>query len=244
MALGTPSRHLEAVDSTMTEAARWGADGAPHGAVVTAQAQRHGRGRHGRVWQSEPSQNLLFTVVLRPDLEADRLGLIPLAAGLAVAEAVAAFGVTASLKWPNDVRVNGQKLAGVLAESSRSASGAVVLLGVGLNVTQTSFPDLEGATSLRMITGRHLAPLSVLDPILDRLTIHLDALSSGPSDVTSAVDQRLERPESPVEVRDPATGDVSTRGRILGLAPDGGLRLDTDTGERVVYAGEVTLSRS
>lgn len=244
MTLGTPARDLEVVDSTMSEAARWAAEGAPHGAVVTAQVQHRGRGRHGRAWQSPPSESLLFTVVLRPTLEADRMGLIPLAAGLAVAEAVYAFGVTATLKWPNDVRVGGRKLAGVLAESSRSEEGAVVLLGVGVNVAQTSFPsDLEGAaTSLRLVTGRPIDPRAVLAPILERLSVHLDALASTPSLVLEAVDHRLERPSDLIVVRDPMTGQPTTQGRVLGLAPDGGLRLATLEGERVAYAGEVTLA--
>ena len=248
MALGTPARHLEVVDSTMAEAARWAADGAPHGAVVTARAQSRGRGRHGRTWHGGRSESLLMTVVLRPDLEAGRLGLVPLAAGLAVAEAVQAFGVRASVKWPNDVRVGGRKLAGVLAESSRTPGGALVLLGVGLNVAQESFDRaapalrLEGATSLRMVTGRHVEPRDVLGPVLERLSVHLGALSSRPSDVLEAVDARLERPKAPVAVRDPATGRTTSRGRIVGLAPDGGLRLETTDGERVAYAGEVTLA--
>ena len=87
-ALGTPIRHLASVASTMDEAARWAAEGAPDGAVVVAERQHGGRGRHGRVWASAPGQSLLLTVVLRPSLPAERIGLIPLAAGLAVAERV------------------------------------------------------------------------------------------------------------------------------------------------------------
>lgn len=228
----------------MTEAARWAAEGAPHGALVSAEAQHRGRGRHGRRWQSAPGESLLLTLVLRPDLEARRLGLVPLAAGLAVAEALDAFGVRAALKWPNDVRVGGRKLAGVLAESSKPRGEALVLLGIGVNVAQTSFPDdlEDAATSIRLVTGRPVAADSVLDSVLERLSAHLGSLSTAPARVLEAVEQRLERTKQPVDLRDPMTGRRIERGRIVGVAADGGLRLDTADGERVAYAGEVTLA--
>ncbi len=243
-ALGTPARHLASVGSTMDEAAAWAADGAPHGALVVAEHQRGGRGRHGRVWDAPLGQSLLFTVVLRPDLPPDRVGLVPLAAGLAVAEAAEAFGIPAEVKWPNDVRVGGRKLAGVLAETTWSRDRACVLLGVGLNVAQDAFPPpLDAtATSLRLETGQPVPRLAPLRPLLDRLGALLGLAEAAPVALVAAVESRLEGIDGAVEVRDPASGALVAAGRVLGLSPSGALRLLTAGGERAVYAGEVTLS--
>ncbi|HEX8299137.1 MAG TPA: biotin--[acetyl-CoA-carboxylase] ligase, partial [Rubricoccaceae bacterium] len=119
--LGHPARHLATVGSTMTEAAAW--TDAPHGALVVAETQSAGRGRHGRVWQDAPGMCLMLSVVLRPQLAPERFGLVSLAAGLALAETAESFGAPAFVKWPNDVLATGPdgrlaKLAGVLAEAS------------------------------------------------------------------------------------------------------------------------------
>ena len=226
----------------MTEAAAWARAGAPHGAVVTAREQTAGRGRHGRAWHAGPGESLLASVVLRPDLGPDRLGLVPLAAGLAVAEALARFGVEARIKWPNDVRVGGRKLAGVLAESHWEAGRAVVVLGVGLNVAQVAFPGLDApAVSLRQITGREVDPLAPLAPILDGLDRWLEVAARDPDTLVAAVEARLDGLGDDVSVHDPGSGRLVARGRALGLAASGALRLATDGGVAEVAAGEVTL---
>ncbi len=242
-ALGTPARHLASVGSTMDEAAGWAADGAPHGAVVVAEHQTGGRGRHGRDWVAPPGQSLLFTVVLR-GLSADRVGLVPLAAGLAVAQASEAFGVRARVKWPNDVHVDGRKLAGVLAETRWTPGRPCVLLGVGLNVGQDAFPPPldRTATSLRLATGQPTDRLAPLGPTLDRLTAALALAETEPAALVAAVEARLEHVGQAVTVRDPGTGRVVARGAVLGLAPSGALRLGTEVGTVEVVAGEVTLA--
>lgn len=142
---------LASVDSTQAAARREADRGAPHGTVVVAEEQTAGRGRLDRRWHSPPGENLLFTVVLRPDVPVREAPLLTLgaAAGLALA-----FDVR--VKWPNDlVDEAGRKLAGLLAELETTASGVdYVLLGVGLNVNQRAFPpELPNATSLALRTG-------------------------------------------------------------------------------------------
>lgn len=228
----------------MDEAAAWAADGAPHGAVVTAEAQRAGRGRHGRAWTGEPGESLLCTIVLRPTLPPSRLGLVPLAAGLAIADAARAFGVEAALKWPNDVRVDARKLAGVLADASWHRQRPLILLGIGMNVGQARFPEhlADTAVSLRQVTGRSVETFAVLEAVLSHLEAALDMAASTPSRMVASVEKRLEGLGERIDVRDPVTGRVSVSGHVLGLATDGALRLATDAGERHVHAGEVTLA--
>ena len=238
--LGEPARHLGTVGSTMTEAARWAREGAPHGALVTAERQTAGRGRHGRRW-TDDGRSLLLTLVLRPGLHPDRLGLVPLAAGLAVAETAEALGVSARLKWPNDVRVSGRKLAGVLAESTHGAS-TTVLLGVGLNVGQMGFPEDLRATSLALEAGRPIDRREPLDRLLDRLGHRLDQTEADGAGLLAEVEARMEALGESVTVRDPASGRVLAEGTIRGLEPDGALCVLTATGPRAVHAGEVTLA--
>ncbi len=240
--LGTPRRRLAETASTMAEARRWAARGAPHGALVVADHQTDGRGRHGRAWLAAPGESLLCTLVLRPRLDPARLGWVALAAGLAVAESLDAHGVRAHVKWPNDVRVGGRKVAGVLAESVHHPAGVVLLLGIGLNVRQAGFPDALQATSVRLETGRDLDPQTLLPALLDALSARLGHVAEAPDALRRAVAERLETATGAVSVSDPATSEVIARGEMLGLAADGALRLRTPHGERSVYAGEVTLS--
>jgi BirA family biotin operon repressor/biotin-[acetyl-CoA-carboxylase] ligase len=122
--LGTPRVHHRRTDSTNARARELAGAGAPHGTLVTAGEQTAGRGRQGRTWTAPPGRALLMSLVLR-----DWPRLLPLAAALAVAETA---GESAQIKWPNDVTLDGRKVAGILAEG-RTQEGWMVL-GIGLNV--------------------------------------------------------------------------------------------------------------
>jgi BirA family transcriptional regulator, biotin operon repressor / biotin---[acetyl-CoA-carboxylase] ligase len=123
-ALGRPRLHLRETTSTNDRARALAAAGAPHGTVVTAAAQTAGRGREGRAWSAPPGRALLMSIVLR-----DPGRMLPLAAAVAVAETAAP---EAAIKWPNDVLLDGRKVAGILAEARPQDGWAV--LGIGLNV--------------------------------------------------------------------------------------------------------------
>jgi BirA family biotin operon repressor/biotin-[acetyl-CoA-carboxylase] ligase len=124
-------------------------DGLAQGAVLVAEAQSAGRGRMGRQWVSQPGAALTFSVLLRPAaVPPGNRGWLPLLAGVAVAWAVRAqTGIVPSLKWPNDVQVNGAKLAGILAEQA----GDAIVVGIGMNVSsgRDELPA-AGATSLAL----------------------------------------------------------------------------------------------
>ena len=162
---------LGRVDSTQTVAFALAADGAADRTVVVAQAQTAGRGRRGRLWLDEPGASLLTSIILRPRLPPARLPTLSLAAGVAVVEALERVtGLKPRLKWPNDVLVDGRKLAGILLESRISPSPLVVL-GIGVNLAQRVFPaDLaERATSVRLATGRRVDADALLTALLESL---------------------------------------------------------------------------
>jgi BirA family transcriptional regulator, biotin operon repressor / biotin---[acetyl-CoA-carboxylase] ligase len=136
------------VPSTGSTNADLAAAGGPEGQVLAAEEQTAGRGRMGRSWVSQPGAALTFSVLLRPDpVPAERRGWLPLLAGVAVARAVRAVsGLPATLKWPNDVLITGNKLAGILAE--QTSNGAVVI-GIGINVATQADALPSGAGGLR-----------------------------------------------------------------------------------------------
>ncbi len=151
---------VERIGSTNAALVARAAEEAPEGTVLVAEHQEAGRGRLDRVWTSPPRAGLTVSVLLRPDVPAARRGWLPLLAGVALAEAVAAVpGCRTALKWPNDLlAADGSKLAGILAEAT---SGAVVV-GVGLNVSTRPGELPPGASSLAMEVGRTVDRAPVL----------------------------------------------------------------------------------
>jgi BirA family biotin operon repressor/biotin-[acetyl-CoA-carboxylase] ligase len=246
---GHEMRGFEEVGSTNTEAAGWAREGAADGSVVITEYQSEGRGRHGRTWNAQKGQNLMFSAVLRPTLDADRLGLLTVAASVAVAEAVDDFVSPhrTTLKWPNDVLLEGRKTCGMLLESSITDGQAaeVVVLGVGLNVNQTDFPDAlaDTATSLRLTTGRPVPRASLFARVLQRLETRYDAVQSGNDEaVRSAFHDRLASLHEHATFRVPGT-DQKIAGTVQGITETGALRLHTPDGPETVHAGDVTTQR-
>ena len=144
------------VGSTNDVAAALADRGEPEGTVVVADAQSAGRGRHGRAWASPPGAGLYLSAVTRPAAHA--VGLLTIAAGVAIAEGIqAATGLQPQLKWPNDIYMDGRKLAGILAEAGTSSAGVqYVILGCGINLMPAAYPpDVAArATSIESELGR------------------------------------------------------------------------------------------
>lgn len=139
MSFGAPHRHFRQVGSTNTVARELAAAGAPHGTVVTAAEQTAGRGRQGRTWTAPPDSALLYSAVVRP--LGERHSVLPLAVAVAVCETAEVLrpGIECQVKWPNDIHLEGRKLAGILIEARPQDGWAV--LGVGLNLSVAEFPE-------------------------------------------------------------------------------------------------------
>lgn len=242
-----PIERLEVVPSTndlLKEKAR---AGAPEWSAVVADRQTAGRGRAGHRWVS-PAGNLFLSVLVRPAHPAAQVAVLPLAAGLATAEAAAEFSVDARLKWPNDVVVVGRKLAGILVEGLSGAVGIeAAMIGIGVNVglDPASLPDdlRDRVTSLAAQTGRPVAVADVAAAVLARLRVWYDLLArEGAPRVLAAWRERsVSWWGRPVEV---LSGGSVLRGIVQGLDERGALLLDLEDGSRVaVVSGEVSELR-
>ncbi len=243
--IGRDIRYFETLPSTNTTARELAASGVAEGAVVIAEGQTAGRGRLGRSWVSPPFRNLYLTLVLRPPLPPGQAPLLALVAGLATAEALATFGIDARLKWPNDVLVEGRKVAGLLAEMDSDGDRlAAVLLGIGVNVNLAidEFPEelRDKAGSLAAAVGQDVSRATVAERLLSSFERRYDRfLSDGFAALREDWNRLSCLGARRVEILD---GDRRVVGTVLGMADDGSLEIRGDDGniQRIV-AGEVTV---
>jgi BirA family biotin operon repressor/biotin-[acetyl-CoA-carboxylase] ligase len=247
--LGCHLLYYGQVDSTMDVAWRLADGGFSEGAAVVAKEQTKGRGRFNRAWVGRAGGSLYLSVLVRPDQA--RASLLSVIASLAVAQAVQRLTkARCTIKWPNDVRIDGKKVCGILVETRADASRAITeaegstitaVVGMGLNLDMdfSGDPDLfETATSLRTATGRRIEVERAADAVLDEMNALYDQALSG-ADLVALWREMLDTLGQQVTVR-------WTGGEELGLAEevaaDGGLVLRRTDGTRVVLqAGEVTL---
>jgi BirA family biotin operon repressor/biotin-[acetyl-CoA-carboxylase] ligase len=214
VSLGRPRLHHREIDSTNRRARELATAGAPHGTLVTAGVQTAGRGRQGRRWDAQEGDALLCSLIVREPDE-----LLSLRAGLAVADVA---GEAARVKWPNDVLLDGAKVAGVLVEGRPHEGWAVV--GIGVNVSAA--PPGLGATAL----GRDDVE-AVLAELLAALESRLAQPAAAALEALRARDALLGAP-----VRwDGGTGVAE------GIDATGGLLVRTERGVTVLSAGEVHL---
>jgi BirA family transcriptional regulator, biotin operon repressor / biotin---[acetyl-CoA-carboxylase] ligase len=145
--VNAPVRFDEVTGSTQVTARAMATEGAPQWTLVAAAHQMEGRGRLGRAWEDEPGA-LLFSLVLRPELHADRGGLLTLLAGWAMALACRDLGADVGCKWPNDLYLDERKVGGIIGEAGLEGDAlAYVVLGVGVNVDRAP-PHVAGAGAL------------------------------------------------------------------------------------------------
>jgi BirA family biotin operon repressor/biotin-[acetyl-CoA-carboxylase] ligase len=202
----------------------------PDGTVVAARQQDAGRGRRGRAWQSAPGRDLAFSLLLRPNCPPGQLPSLPLLASLTVCEALECHGVAPRVKWPNDVRVDGCKIAGILVEAMPSARGAVIV-GIGVNVN-SSAEDLSAvgqpATSLSVLLGGTYAVEDLLGNVLASITTRYSAWQRGGfSVIREEWTARAEALGQRVLVSD---GNRATEGIAVGYGDRGELLLRTPDG--------------
>ncbi|MHB1088457.1 MAG: biotin--[acetyl-CoA-carboxylase] ligase [Acidimicrobiales bacterium] len=170
--------HFQEVDSTNSWLAREAKNGAPEGTVAYADFQSAGRGRLDRRWVSPPGASLLCSILLRAPLDADELYLAVAAIALSARAAVVRLsGVRPALKWPNDLLVGEEKLAGLLGEVVLSEGGLAIVVGIGINLTDAG-PDHVRATSVLDASGVTITPRALLDILLEEVEFRRELLET------------------------------------------------------------------
>ena len=205
------------------------------GTVVIAEAQTQGKGRAGRTWHS-PQGGLYMTAILEPTRNT---GLIPLMAGVAVAETIKyELGLEALLKWPNDILIDCKKLGGVLVESAWSRGKAKnILLGVGINVNNRLPPELPEATSLSSEFSENVSLDQFTNALLEGLSQRIKLLEKKSEDLIQAWRSMASTLSKPVEVIFDS-GD-SVRGIAVDLDGEGALLVKTALGVKRIVSGSI-----
>jgi BirA family biotin operon repressor/biotin-[acetyl-CoA-carboxylase] ligase len=239
--LGAETIRLEKIDSTSEELWRRTAAGAAHGTVLSARTQSDGRGRQGRLWDSGTG-NLLVSWLLRFSATPNELSALSIVEALAITRTLDRYAPgRIQLKWPNDILLDGRKLGGLLLEA-RQERGLCVVSGLGLNLRSPAagWGDLGSSAIGFDEAGVILRADVILDQILAAMEIEIDRfVREGPGPAFTDWSKWSALDGDEIEWDDDGR---DRRGRVLGLATDGGLRLTAENGEEcILRSGEVHL---
>ena len=231
-------------DSTNVQARRLAEDGALEGTVVVSDRQSAGRGRLGRRWESPFGVNLYCSIILRPDIPVQQAPQLTFLSAVAVAETLNKLcDLSAEVKWPNDILVNGAKISGLLNEMSAETEQIhFVILGIGINLNMTAdqFPDDLNypATSALLETGKIVDRLKFLRTFLQCLDgYYSEFLQEGFAPIRRRWESLCDMMNLQVDVDQ---GSGTLRGKVVGLDPEGALRLQLDDGQvKRILAGDV-----
>ena len=238
--------YFRETDSTNVRAKYLAGDDAPEGTVVVAEKQTQGRGRKGRFWFSPPGEGIYTSIILRPPISPNEAPKLTLMASVAVAEALLSLtSLKINIKWPNDILINGRKVAGILTEISTDMDRIdYVVIGVGVNVNtprQGLHPDIrQTATSILMETGKPFPRIALLRAYLEWLEIYYETFK------TKGFDPVMNRWKNFADIIGRRISvDLMDRvrmGEVLDIDKDGFLILRDSEGtiERII-SGDVTL---
>lgn len=236
---------FDRIDSTSTWARalieRAGPNAALHGTLIVANEQTAGRGRFNRLWSAPAGKALLFSIIVMPEPgDLDFPSRLSIAAPVAVCDAISRVaGVAAGLKYPNDILIDGRKVAGVLIEQGQQAGAPICILGIGINCNQNlnELPPIVRipATSIVVTTGHLIDMPTLLQAVLENLATYLDPanrqrLSSRAAAVCVTLGQNVSVQTD--------VGEVT--GVALAITADGALVIRTESGvQRAIYSGDV-----
>jgi len=235
--------HFYKIASTNTAAMAAAAEGASEGSVFLAEEQTAGRGRGANSWQSPRSSGIYCSAIVRPALPPSEVLALSLAAGLAVRAALEQVDsrVRADLKWPNDLLIDGKKICGILTEMNAEATRVrYIVVGVGINVNQASFPKDLSATSLRLVTGSEWSRVELVVALLKSLDREYRQLLEGREGQASILRRFAENSSwvrgKPVRIEE---NGAAFEGTTEGLDTRGFLQVRTVKGLQTVLSGTV-----
>lgn len=243
--MGQSIYFYEETDTTNNRARELALEGAPEGTLVIAEKQTAGRGRRGKVWESPLGTGIWMSLVLRPQIMPAEASVLTLLCGLATAEAIEAeTGLSAGIKWQNDILINGKKAVGILTEMDCEMSQVhFVIPGIGINVNTASFPPeiADIATSLYLECGKTVSRRRLLHKVLERLEEHYETFLRTGSFAAMLEDYRKHCITLGKEVH--VLGREPFFAEALDITPEGELLVRrADNGkEEVVFSGEVSI---
>lgn len=207
---------------------------------VSADYQSAGRGRTGRSWESVPGENLMFSILIKDKELVSKFGLLSVASAVAVMNAVKKLGVNGvSVKWPNDVYINGKKTCGILLEGV-TIKGELkeVVIGIGLNVNQTEFGSvLHKATSLKLESGKDFRVKDVKKLVYKEIKTTFYSLKSSDYAIEEAIKNDYLKGKTVFSELSGEKKEVT----VLGINRDGTLKVSFEEKELDVMSGEITF---
>ena len=239
--LGQHIEYFTRLKSTNEEAWELADNGAKSGTIIITDNQFGGKGRDGRVWLAVPNKGLSFSILVEKKIPAKLSGWLPILAGLSINKALSNFDIDISLKWPNDITLDGRKIGGVLCESK--IKGELVykaVIGIGLNINENKEeldPCLESiATSLHIHSEkifqreRILAQiLNEIEPVIEKFPENINSIQTDWSSNCTHLDKKIEF----------NSGSKMISGIFKGLGKNGSAILKVDQSELEFHSGEI-----
>lgn len=212
--------------------------------LALAETQTSGRGRRGRVWKDEPFQNLLFSFSYRSRDLTDTFTLIPLITALSIAKTCQLYLNHVEIKWPNDVKVNGKKISGILVESKINVNESVFIIGVGLNINQSEFdPEIsEISTSFFLESEKKHNRGKILTEILEQLIFNLNRLES--NDLASLLAEYTSLCSTVNKMISYDYQNITETGFAVGIQKDGALLIEKNGTVTSYHGNEIFYIRS
>jgi BirA family transcriptional regulator, biotin operon repressor / biotin---[acetyl-CoA-carboxylase] ligase len=237
--------HLEEVSSTNDIAIAMAIEGAEEGTVVTAKHQTKGRGRGSRVWLDEAGQNLIMSIILRPDISKKHVSDLSFIVSLGVIKYLRnKFRLAAFAKWPNDILVSSKKISGILLESVKTKENLCAVAGIGLNVFQREFSEeIKGKATSLALENESVSDITKISFQLSIsiLETYQDYLEKGFPKILSEWEKHLWGIGKSVDLCYTGLNESGISGIILGVDKEGALILRDNSGEiRHISAGEIT----
>ncbi len=239
---------FDSIESTNTAAIEQAKRGGEEGLCVVAREQTGGRGRLGRKWNSEKDAGLYFSILLRPKVPTKFLPLLTLMSGVVVFDVLKKlYELEPDIKWSNDVLINGNKISGVLAETTETNGGLAVIVGIGVNLTSNSIsPDLRNkATSIETEIGSKPNTENLLNSLTQFFTYFYDMFQDE-AGIDFIRDEWAKRSTyfegKHVKV---SLGNKTLVGITSGLEKNGALRIKTHDGKiHTIQAGDIEQLRA
>ena len=234
----------EILDSTNKKARELAFNSAPEGTLIIAKEQTEGRGRLGRSWDSTKGEDIIMSMILRPDIPAENFSMLTIIAALAVNKAIRKeSGLNSKIKWPNDIVFEGKKLCGILTEASFSGRNGFAVVGIGINVNSTAFAEAISmkAGSLRQLTGRVFDTEIIIDSVWKEFDEYYEILKTD-GDLRNLVEEynsltvNYHTPVARTDYND----EEPVSGTAMGIDEKGHLIVNSDDGRKLfLYSGEI-----